>query len=129
MSNLQNVTILRLISPAVTYGQASAVTTSTPKSGMEAVGGARPKHTNPSPNMVELNKTIEELTIQNNELEWELLGKKNALLLKLKKQSNSRMINGPYCLSYCRRIRVITNYRTPQSYKGKVKTHNYNRVM
>ena len=52
---------------------------------MEAVGGARPKHTNPSPNiMVELNKTIEELTIQNNELERELLGKKNALLLKLK---------------------------------------------
>jgi len=44
---------------------------------------ARPKHSNPSPNiMVELDKTIEELTIQNKELERELLEKKNALLLK-----------------------------------------------
>lgn len=52
---------------------------------MEAVGGARPKHSNPSPNiMVELDKTIEELTIQNKELERELLEKKNALLLKQK---------------------------------------------
>jgi len=87
MSNLQNMTEIEGNQSSGHIGQTSAVTTSTPKSGMEAVGCARPKHSNPSPNiMVELDKTIEELTIQNKELERELLEKKNALLLK---QNNS----------------------------------------
>lgn len=89
MSNLQNVAEIEGNQSSGHIGQTSAVTciTSTTKYVMEAVGGACPKNSNPSPNiMVELDKTIEELTIQNKELETELFEKKNALLLK---QQNS----------------------------------------